>query len=132
MRALIEALKDSVLTQDDVSNIKSVLDHKKLTFDSFGWDSNVGTGEAKKYGVSGAHGNLYDFVTYDPEGRQRADHYGGDGDRDSEGWDRDYAEPLRKWAQSKLDAAMGKSAYRANVGDKGDLYIDMGRGVSKR
>ncbi len=131
MRELVEAMNG--LTWDDVSNIKGVLDRRTPKGDlNVG---SIGTGKAERFGNTTTKAGLYDFVTYDPQGRQRLDHYGSsDGDPegwDDEGWEQDYAGPLRKWAQARLDDAIGKGAYRAEIGEKGDLYIHMGQGVAK-
>ena len=131
MRSLIESLKRPALTWGDVSNIKNVLDRR--TPKSPDYMGSVGIGKAERLGNSNTDAGLYDFVSYDPEGRQRADHYGNGGEGwDTENWDRDYAEPLRKWAQARLDDAMGRGAYRVEIGEKGDIYVEMGVGVAKR
>ena len=110
------------LSWNDVSAIKSLLDRRvPKSPDHIG---SIGNGKAERYGNTDTKSGLYDLVTYDPQGRQRADHYGNDGEGwDTEGWDRDYAEPLRKWAQTRIDDAYGKGRYRAEVGEKGHLHI---------
>ena len=62
--------------------------------------------------------------TLEPEWRQRLDHYGNDGDGwDENGWEMDYAGPLREEAQKWLDKTFGPNHLSADVGEKGHLDI---------
>jgi len=71
------------------------------------------------------------FVT--PWNRQRLDHYvgrnyrpGEDDDRegwDSEGWREEYARPLEREVQAKLDARFGKGLFSVDIGEKGHINV---------
>jgi hypothetical protein len=71
------------------------------------------------------------FVT--PWNRQRLDHYvgrnyrpGEDDDRegwDSEGWREEYARPLKREVQAKLDARFGKGLFSVDIGEKGHIDV---------
>jgi hypothetical protein len=68
-----------------------------------------------------------------PWGRQRLDHYvgsnyhpGPDDDPegwDSEGWEEDYAGPLEREVQAKLDARFGKGLFSVSIGEKGHIEV---------
>lgn len=60
----------------------------------------------------------------EPRQRQRLDHYGNEGEGwDQEGWDEDYANPVRDAAQKWLDAEFGHGHFDADVGEKGHVYV---------
>jgi DNA-binding ferritin-like protein len=69
----------------------------------------------------------------EPDYRERLDHYvgshynpGPDDDPegwDSEGWEEEYAGPLRKEVQDKLDARFGKGFLSVDIGEKGHIYV---------
>lgn len=71
--------------------------------------------------------------TVTPWGRQRLDHYvgsnyhpGPDDDPegwDSEGWEEDYAGPLEREVQAKLDARFGKGLFSVGIGEKGHIEV---------
>lgn len=71
------------------------------------------------------------FVT--PWGRQRLDHYvgrnyhpGPDDDPegwDSEGWEEEYAGPLEREVQAKLDTRFGKGLFSVGIGEKGHIEV---------
>lgn len=70
----------------------------------------------------------------EPANRQRLDHYvgsnywpGEDDDPegwDSEGWEEEYAGPLRQEVQDKLDARFGKGLFSVDIGEKGHIGVD--------
>jgi hypothetical protein len=72
------------------------------------------------------------FVT--PMRRQRLDHYVGRNYRpgegedpegwDSEGWEEEYAGPLAREAQAKLDARFGRGLFSVNIGEKGHIDVE--------
>ena len=72
------------------------------------------------------------FVT--PMRRQRLDHYvgrnyrPGEGDDpegwDSEGWEEEYAGPLEREVQAKLDARFGKGLFSVSIGEKGHIDVE--------
>ena len=74
----------------------------------------------------------------DPDHRQRLDHYVGvnyhpEGDDDPEGWDeegweQDYAGPLRKEIRKKLDAQFGSDIFEVDIGEKGHVHVDVAPG----
>lgn len=71
-----------------------------------------------------------------PQGRQRLDHYVGSHynpgpDDDPEGWDEDgwqdeYAGPLCREVQKKLDEEFGKGKLDVNIGEKGHVHVYWG------
>ena len=68
-----------------------------------------------------------------PENRQRLDHYVGwnyrpGEDDDPEGWDEEgwwteYAGPLKREVQVKLDARFGKGNFSVSIGEKGHIHV---------
>jgi hypothetical protein len=70
----------------------------------------------------------------EPWNRQRLDHYVGrnyhpdeDDDPegwDSEGWEEEYAGPLRRQVQAYLDSQFGKGRFSVDIGEKGHIYVD--------
>jgi hypothetical protein len=63
------------------------------------------------------------FVSFEPAGRQRLDHYGNDGDGwDEDAWFEDYAAPLTKEISAVLQHA-GISGWYVEVGDKGFVEV---------
>jgi len=69
---------------------------------------------------------------FEPQHRQRLDHYGtsysDDGDEqegwDSEGWEDDYARPLSKEVEALL-AAAGVTGFVVDIGEKGHVYVQL-------
>ena len=71
------------------------------------------------------------FVT--PWNRQRLDHYVGAGyhpgpDDDPEGWDEqgwweEYARPLKREVQAKLNDRFGKGLFSVSIGEKGHIEV---------
>jgi len=82
-------------------------------------------GKAWKVREGGNWGSgLIEWVTIDPEYRERLDHYGNDGDGwDQESWWKNYADPTQNAAQKQLDKEFGKDFLRASIGEKGDIYV---------
>ena len=78
-------------------------------------------------------GGPYTMWSIEPANRQRLDHYvgqnyhpGEDDDHegwDEEGWEDDYAGPVRKAAQAWLDQEFGKGNFDVDVGEKGHVDI---------
>jgi hypothetical protein len=78
-------------------------------------------------------GGQYPLWSIEPANRQRLDHYvgqnyhpGEDDDPegwDSEGWEDDYAGPIRKAAQAWLDQEFGKGNFDVDVGEKGHVDV---------
>jgi hypothetical protein len=63
-------------------------------------------------------------VTYDPQYRRRLDHYGNDGDGwDEEGWEEDYAGPLRREVRGLLAKQNANATYEVSIGDKGHVHV---------
>ena len=79
--------------------------------------------------------NARDGWSAEPDHRQRLDHYvgsyynpGEDDDPegwDSEGWEDEYAGPLRKEVQDKLDARFGKGVLSVDIGEKGHIDVSL-------
>ncbi len=62
----------------------------------------------------------------EPLNRQRLDHYGNDGDGwDDEGWAEDYADPLAKEVQEKLESEFGKGTFSVDIGEKGHIEVNL-------
>ena len=69
-----------------------------------------------------------------PMRRERLDHYvgrnyrPGEGDDpegwDSEGWEEEYAGPLGREVQAKLDARFGKGLLSVSIGEKGHIDVE--------
>ena len=72
------------------------------------------------------------FVT--PMRRERLDHYVGRNYRpgegedpegwDSEGWEEEYAGPLEREVQAKLDARFGKGLFSVSIGGRGHIVVN--------
>jgi hypothetical protein len=68
-----------------------------------------------------------DSFTFEPEYRQRLDHFGNDGEGwDEEGWAEDYAGPLVKEVEALLKAA-GIKGWVVDVGEKGHVHVQKGQ-----
>lgn len=75
-----------------------------------------------------------DSLSFEPEYRQRLDHYGtsrsDDGDEqegwDDEGWEADYAGPLRREVEAMLKSA-GVDDWVVDVGEKGHVEVQLPR-----
>jgi hypothetical protein len=69
----------------------------------------------------------------EPRSRERLDHYvgrwyqpGPDDDPegwDSEGWEEEYAGPMRRRIQAALDHAFGPGVLSVDIGEKGHVYV---------
>lgn len=75
------------------------------------------------------------FWTVEPSNRQRLDHYvgqhynpGPDDDEegwDSDGWEEEYAGPMRETAEKWIEKNYGKGLFFVDVGEKGHLEIQL-------
>ena len=64
------------------------------------------------------------YWTGDPRRRERLDHYGNEGEGwDDEGWEAEYAGPLRDEVQVKIDAAFGPGLFDVSIGEKGHIHL---------
>jgi hypothetical protein len=63
----------------------------------------------------------------EPENRERLDHYGSSEDDedgwDSEGWDEDYASPLRDEIVARLEGEFGADLFDVEIDDKGYVGV---------
>lgn len=63
----------------------------------------------------------------EPAWRQRLDHFGNEGEGwDEDGWEEDYAGPLRQEVQEKLDREFGSGVLEVEVGEKGHVEVSPG------
>jgi hypothetical protein len=64
-----------------------------------------------------------EFVEFEPYKRQRLDHYGNDGEGwDEEGWETDYAGPLRAEVRAILKTG-GATQWDVEIGEKGHVEV---------
>jgi len=104
---------------EQLSAVKAALNNKKTK-----------TGGRLKF--NGQSAAPYVSVDFEPEHRQRLDHYGtstqDDGEEqegwDDEGWEQDYAGPLRKEVEALLKAADLKD-WVVDIGEKGFVYVQL-------
>lgn len=62
-------------------------------------------------------------ISFEPQFRERLDHYGNDGDGwDDEGWEQDYAGPLRHEIESALKKSGVENAI-VDIGEKGHVHV---------
>jgi len=82
-------------------------------------------GKADRVYVDGNWGSgLIEWVTVDPQRRQRLDHYGNNGDGwEEDSWSDDYARPTQDTIQKQLDRKFGRGLFQAGVETKGFILV---------
>jgi hypothetical protein len=89
------------------------------------WQEGVGGIPLKSKKVNFSIYNGGPNWTFDHLNRTRLDHYGGEEGWDDEGWEADYAGPLRKKIQQWLDNHFGSGLFDVEIGEKGHVDISL-------